>query len=374
MTALPSGLVLFFTYGVSLRTWADRGLLDREVELYRLLRPHFGHLAFVTYGGAEDLSYADRLDGIEVLPNRWGLPAFWMSLLAPLLYRRQIRQATILKTNQFHGAWTAVVAKVLFRKKLVVRGGFVWSVNRAREVRGAFSNWLARRLEGLALRAADRAVVTSEWAKAYVVSRYRLEPGRVSVIPNHVNTRLFAPDGGEREKGLVCFVGRLSPEKNLPALIEALRGIPGARLRLIGGGAELGRLREQARDSDVPVEFTGSVPNSRLPALLNQAELFVLPSLYEANPKSLLEAMACGLPVLGSDVDGIREIIRHGETGWLCRPDAGGLRAGIEALLADAPLRQRLGENARRHVLERNSIEAVLKLELDVLREALSAP
>ncbi|MBI2554622.1 MAG: glycosyltransferase family 4 protein [Candidatus Rokubacteria bacterium] len=374
MTALPSGLVLFFTYGVSLRTWADGGLLDREVELYRLLRPHVGRLAFVTYGGPEDLGYADHLDGIEVLPNRWGLPAFWMSLLAPLLYGREIRQAAILKTNQFHGAWTAVVAKWLFRKKLIVRGGFVWSLNRERELPGAWTNRVARRLEGLALRAADRAVVTSEWAKEYLVSRYRLAPERVSVIPNHVNTRLFAPDGGEREKGLVCFVGRLSPEKNLPALIAALRGIPGARLRRIGAGAERARLRERAREADVVVEFTGSVPNPQLPALLNRAELFVLPSLYEANPKSLLEAMACGLPVLGSDVDGIREIIRHGETGSLCRPDAASFRAGIEALLADAPLRQRLGENARRHVLERNSIEAILKLELDVLTEALGAP
>lgn len=374
MTAPPSGLVLFFTYGVSLRTWSERGLLDREIELYRLLRPHFGRLSFVTYGGAEDLSYADRLDGIEVLPNRWGLPAFWMSLLAPLLYRRQIRQAAILKTNQFHGAWTAVVAKWLFRKKLVVRGGFVWSLNRERELPGASTNRVARMLEGLACRAADCVVVTSGSAREYLVARHGLARDRVRVIPNHVNTRLFAPDGGEREKGLVCFVGRLSPEKNLPALIEALRGLPGARLRLIGGGAELERLREQARDSDVPAEFSGSVPNSQLPALLNRAELFVLPSLYEANPKSLLEAMACGLPVLGSDVDGIREIIRHGETGVLCRPDAAGLRAGIGALLADAPLRQRLGENARRHVLERNSIEAILKLELDVLTEALSAP
>ncbi|MBI3031158.1 MAG: glycosyltransferase family 4 protein [Candidatus Rokubacteria bacterium] len=266
------------------------------------------------------------------------------------------------------------MAKWLFRKKLIVRGGFVWSLNRERELPGAWTNRVARRLEGLALRAADRAVVTSEWAKEYLVSRYRLAPERVSVIPNHVNTRLFAPDGGEREKGLVCFVGRLSPEKNLPALIEALSGIPGARLRLIGAGAELARLRERAREADVVVEFTGSVPNPQLPALLNRAELFVLPSLYEANPKSLLEAMACGLPVLGSDVDGIREIIRHGETGSLCRPDAASFRAGIEALLADAPLRQRLGENARRHVLERNSIEAILKLELDVLTEALGAP
>jgi glycosyltransferase involved in cell wall biosynthesis len=374
MTVSRAGLVLFFTYGVSLRTWAERGLLDREVELYRLLSSHVGHLSFVTYGGAEDLCYASRLTGIQVLNNRWRFPRFWMSLLAPLLYRDHIRRAAILKTNQLHGAWTGVIAKLLFRKKLVVRGGFIWSVNRAREKRGVFGNWLARRLEGLALRAADRAIVTSERVKGYAVSRYGLAPERVRVIPNHVNTDVFAPDGGQREKGLICFVGRLSPEKNLPTLIEAMRGIPGARLCLIGGGAELDRLKDQARRSSVQAEFIGSVPNYELPALLNRAELFVLPSLYEANPKSLLEAMACGLPVLGTDVDGISDLIRHGETGFLCRTDTASIHEAIRTLLADAALRQRLGQNGRRAVVESNSTEVILQHELKLLSELLSAP
>ncbi len=373
MSALPPGLILLFTYGVSLKTWADRGLLDREVELYRLLRPYFRRLSFVTYGGAEDLSYASRLGDIRVLYNRWGLPAFWMSLVAPLLYRREFSEAAIFKTNQLHGAWTGVVAKVLFRRKLVVRGGFLWSLNRVREQRGAFGNWLARLLERLVLRVADRAIVTTERARGYIVARYHVPSERVCVIPNHVNTRLFAPDGAPREKGLVCFVGRLSPEKNLPALIEAMRDIPNARLRLIGSGGELDRLRDQAQRHGVQVEFSGSVPNHDLPALLNRAELFVLPSRYEENPKSLLEAMACGLPVIGSDVDGIRDVVRHGETGYLCGADAASLHDAIRTLLRDAELRRHLGEKARQQIVESNSMEAILGRELGVLAEVLEA-
>ena len=372
--ALLPGLALFFTYGVSLRTWADRGLIDREVEIYRLLRPHVGRLAFVTYGGVEDLSYADGLDGIEVLPNRWGLPRFWMSLGAPLLYRRELRAAAVFKTNQLSGSWTAVLAKVLFRKKLVVRAGYLWSLNRAREKPRSLGNAIVRVLERVAVRAADRVILTGEPLKEYVVSRYGVSPGRVRVIPNHVNTDLFAPDGAQPDRGVVCFVGRLSREKNLPALIEALGGVPDARLRLIGSGAERDRLADQARARGVQVEFTGTVPNSRLPGLLNRAELFVLPSFYEANPKSLLEAMACGRAVLGTAVDGIRDLIRHGETGLLCGTDPESLRGAIRTVLADPPLRRRLGENARRVVLESNSTQAVLRAELAVLAEVSTAP
>jgi hypothetical protein len=64
-------LVLFFTRGVSLKTWDDVGMLEREVALYRALRPNLRDITFVTYGDARDLQYAGRLDGIQILCNRW---------------------------------------------------------------------------------------------------------------------------------------------------------------------------------------------------------------------------------------------------------------------------------------------------------------
>ncbi|MCK5513793.1 MAG: hypothetical protein KAJ00_04790, partial [Deltaproteobacteria bacterium] len=69
-----TSLVLFFTRGMSLKTWGDIGLIDREVSLYRSLRPYMQNIKFITYGDASDLSYTNRVNDIRVICNRWGLP------------------------------------------------------------------------------------------------------------------------------------------------------------------------------------------------------------------------------------------------------------------------------------------------------------
>jgi glycosyltransferase involved in cell wall biosynthesis len=81
--------------------------------------------------------------------------------------------------------------------------------------------------------------------------------------------------------------------------------------------------------------------------------------------------MACGLPVIGADSPGIRELICHGETGWLCGTDSASIRTAIQLLLADAALRQRLGRNARRFVEENFTLDRIVEMELALLREVV---
>jgi glycosyltransferase involved in cell wall biosynthesis len=365
----PAPVILFFTYRVSLRTWVEQGIAARETEVYRRLLPRLGRIAFVTYGDG-DAALEPALGGIRVLPRpaRVGMAA--MSVLAPWLYRREIRAAAVLKTNQASGAWTAVVAKWLFRKPLIVRCGYPWSFNYARESPRWWRRALVRRLERLAVRAADRVVVTSAAAGEYLVREHGLDAARVRVVPNAIDVARFAPDpAAVRDKGCVVFVGRLAPEKNLGALVEAVARVPGARLRLVGDGPERAALEVAARRAGAHVEFTGAVTNDTVPRLLHSGALFALPSRYEGQPKALLEAMACGMPVLGADVPGIREAVRHGETGWLCAPDADSLAAALRALLEDGGLRERLGRQARAAIEREHSVESVAERELAVIRE-----
>jgi glycosyltransferase involved in cell wall biosynthesis len=370
MSGAGRGLVVFFSYRVSLATWATRGLLDREVDIYRRLLPAVGPVTFVTYGGRDDERWAERLGGIRVLSNRWGLSAALMSLLAPVLYRREIARAAVLKTNQASGAWTAVLAKWLTGRPLVVRCGYVWSVNHARESRRAWRSRLVFRLERLAVRAADLVIVTSEAARDHLVRAHRLRAARVTVIPNHVDTERFKPGLSiAREPGAIGFVGRLAREKNVAALIHAMAGLPGSRLIVAGDGRLRAELENLAHRLGVKAEFLGAIPNTELPGLLARVSVFALPSLYEWAPKSLLEAMAAGVPVVAADVPGIRDVVRHGETGWLTATDAGALRASLERVLGDAALRGRLADAARRHVVQHHSTERVVEQE----RRALAA-
>jgi len=362
-------LIVFFTYRVSLSTWAERGIIERETAVYRRLLSEFGPVSFVTYG-PHDGEFRERLGGIGILPRPSGLGAPAMSVLAPWVYRRRLREATLLKANQPSGAWTAVLAKWMWRKPLIVRCGYRWSYNRAQDGGRGVRQRLVVLLERLAVRAADLVVVTTPDVGEYLQAMHGLDARRIRVVPNHVDVDLFAPAPTEpKEKGLLLFVGRLSPEKNLPLLIDAAAQLADVRLQIVGDGAERSRLAALTAARGVRAEFVGTIDNARLPRLLNRAEVFVLPSRYEGHPKALLEAMACAVPVVGTDVPGIRDVVRHGETGWLCPEDPGGLAEGLRTLLDDGALRARLGANARADVTRSYSLDAVTRRELDVIRE-----
>ncbi len=97
--------------------------------------------------------------------------------------------------------------------------------------------------------------------------------------------------------------------------------------------------------------------------------IFVLPSFYEGHPKALAEAMACELPVIGADSVGIREMIKHGETGYTCATDPDSIREAIRELIADPDLCTRLGRNARRYIQENYALDKIASLEATLLRE-----
>jgi glycosyltransferase involved in cell wall biosynthesis len=365
-----AGVIVFFTYRVSLATWAERGILEREIQVYRPLLERMGGVTFLTYG-AGDADFEPRLGGIRVLPRPPRLGPAVLSLLAPWIYRRQIRAASVLKTNQASGAWTAVLARWLYGTPLVVRCGFPWSFNYDRESPRMVRRLAVRVLERLAVRAADRIVVTSEAVADYLVMRHGVDRGRLRIVPNAIDVDRFAPARPPRpEKGLIVFVGRLVPEKRLDVLVAAAASVPGARLLLIGDGPERERLAQQAAAAGVPLELAGTVPNTEVAAWLARAEIFALPSAYEGQPKALLEAMACGLPVVGSDVPGVRDIVRHGETGWLVPAgDVGALAVALAALSSDPGLRERLGLAGRTAVQHRYALPAVIEQEIAVLAE-----
>jgi len=171
--------------------------------------------------------------------------------------------------------------------------------------------------------------------------------------------------------GQICFVGRLVALKNIDVLIEALSSIPGTQLVVIGEGEEQQKLIKLAHLKQLDVHFLGQIPNDRIPIVINHSQLFVLPSSSEGHPKALIEAMACGAAVIGADVPGIREIIKHGKTGWLSSPDIETLRNDIKFLLSNPALCSELGNNARQFIIENFSLEHITQLEKFVIKQTI---
>jgi len=170
-------------------------------------------------------------------------------------------------------------------------------------------------------------------------------------LPNAVDHRRYEPVfGGD---GPLVYVGRVSREKGILTLLEAMRRVRNARLVVAGEGdaaAEVGAFI--ARHKMDNVELVGHLGPETLMELLREARFVVMPSdCYENCPFALLEAFALGKPAIAASIGGIPELVDEGETGLLFRPgDAADLAEKIRLLLARPEAIRSMGKNARRKI------------------------
>jgi glycosyltransferase involved in cell wall biosynthesis len=250
-------------------------------------------------------------------------------------------------------------------------------------VDGSVLNCVARRCHKESLLASAVAAIEAiyaSWARKWYLARFWICPSsflrsimirrgypaeRLRHVPNGLDLTEW-PAGTGGDEGYALYVGRLSHEKGIEALVRASVG---ARmpLRVIGQGPERSRLEALAERLGANVRFEGHRSSSELRPLLRGAACLVVPSIwYENAPMTIIEAMASGKPVIGSAIGGIPEMVEDGETGLLVPPgDIERLRDAMEKLAGDDGLRRAMGRAARR--------SAEVKFSLDVHAERLSA-
>ena len=359
-------LVLFLSRATSLERWNQLGILDREIKYYRELSNHLGGLSLVTCGGQEDLQYRSQLGNMELLYNKWGLPANIYSILSVFLHWPVLKTADVFKTNQLDGSWSAVLAGMLHHKPVIVRAGYLWSqFFQLGEGKGIKSR-IIQALQTITLKRSTAIFVTTETMGRELKQDFPFLANKIYIVPNYVDLELFTPDKYRFSKpGRICFVGRLNPQKNLTHLLLALSEIPDCSLIVVGDGVQRVELEKLAHKHGVDAQFSGVVPHSELPGIIKSCRIFILPSLYEGHPKALIEAMACGVPVIGTNVPGIKELILHGQTGILCSPEIESIREALKDLLANQDIQEQLGENASRYVTEYFSLPKVLEMEIE---------
>jgi glycosyltransferase involved in cell wall biosynthesis len=236
-----------------------------------------------------------------------------------------------------------VLAKALFGIPVVVavRGEVEYQLARFGQ-----SRWLTP----FVLLRADRVVVQSPGIARDLVHAF--ERARRSPSAEAIRTKLRVIANGtaspqrERANGsAVLYVGRLTPEKGVKYLIEAMRSCPTEVLLIVGDGPDRSAL-ERAAHALPNVSFAGMVGHANVGEYLNRAKVLVVPSLHEAQPNVIMEAMGRGVPVIASRVGGVPDLVRSGETGFLTKPgDASEIARYINLIAADADLRARMAQN-----------------------------
>ena len=175
-----------------------------------------------------------------------------------------------------------------------------------------------------------------------------LPAGRIVVKPNFIY-----PDPGSRvgDSGFALFLGRLSREKGIATLMRAWENLPAVPLKVAGDGPLMPLVAESAarRRGPAAIEAMGWRTREEVLDLLKRASFLVVPSeWYEGFPLTIVEALACGVPVIGSRLGGVGEVIQHGVSGLHFEPgDAVDLAAKASRLWSDTALRGSLGRGAR---------------------------
>jgi glycosyltransferase involved in cell wall biosynthesis len=210
---------------------------------------------------------------------------------------------------------------------------------------------------------------------------------RVELWPPAVDDGLFHPgernaamrarlSGGRPDRPLLLTVSRLAPEKNVGFLADVLREFPDANLAIVGDGPERPQLERRFNGGNA--RFHGYLKGRELAAAYASADVFVYASETETMGNVVLEAMACGCPVVAPNAGGIPSLLAHGQTGFLYRPRNLQEAVGCTRILLDNEgIRSRVGRAARQSIEGRNwehSVARVRQVYVEAIKEARQRP
>ncbi|WP_333777992.1 glycogen synthase [Streptomyces sp. IBSBF 3136] len=253
----------------------------------------------------------------------------------------------------------------------------------------ALSSWTER----TAVEAADAVIAVSGAMREDILACYpALDPARVHVVHNGIDTALYRPDHGtdalarhgiDPNRPYVLFVGRITRQKGVPHLLRAVRDIdPGAQVVLCAGAPDTPEIDREFRELHEELSrvregvfwIPQMLPRADVIQLLTRAAVFVCPSVYEPLGIVNLEAMACGTPVVASGVGGIPEVVADGRTGLLVDVDdafEANLARALDTVLGDPDAARRMGEAGRVRAVEEFGWDAVARRTAGLYEEIL---
>jgi len=283
----------------------------------------------------------------------------------PSFFRTVSRiQPDIVNTHSSTDAWMAAIWNEMRGRKA--------TLIRTRHVSAPVKNHLSNRW--LYARAHRAVATTGHWITNHLRSQFNLSADQVRTIPTGVDCSRFVPSSKQEcDQFVIGITATLRSWKGHSYLIDALAELPNhVVLKIVGDGPQSANLAEQiaSKGLESRIELLGFIDDPAY--IFDSFDAFCLPSYAnEGVPQALLQASACGLPIITTAIGGIPDLISHDYNGLVVREKSSDeIASAIRLMLSDESLRKRLGTAARDHVVQHHSMEAMCAAMLDIYEYA----
>lgn len=362
-------VLLLFTYEMSLKSWHESGLLNREIKLYKELQKNKDiKYTFITYGDEEDLTFSNKLENINIIPLYKDLKyfknkyiRFLYSFTFPYYLKRLKINPDLIKTNQLNGIWIAIIYKLISRTPLLIRTGydmFLFKVKERKYIKSLFAYFITQ----LGIIFSNYYLVSSKSDLRFITEKYFFTKNKILLRPNWVNIPKHTKPFDKRSENTLLSVGRLEEQKNYPQLINAFRNSE-FLLDIVGSGTKEKELKSLAKKKNTSCNFLGNIEHNKLLEIYSEYKIFISTTLYEGNPKTILEAMANGCVVVAPNIDNVSEIIDSELNGILFDPSNQNLLKLIKAIIEDNEKMDNISNNSISYVKKYFSFEIAIENE-----------
>jgi len=358
----------FFTYGYSAQTWYDSGTLKRELKILEHLSSKYNYeFTLFTYGGLSDINLVESASHFDIVPihtlvkkSSFKSINFLKSLMYPVFLRKKLRKFDIIHQHQLQGVWVTLLIKMLYKIPLIVRTGYdVYSFSKL-EQKSKVKIYVYKLLTHLSLKFSNLYTVTSISDYEMLVKDFSANENNLKIRPNHVDIPEKLEENFIRFQNKILSVGRLVEQKNFDVLISEFSDTAGTlEIDIVGSGELKKSLTELSDNKKVSINFLGNIPHEELMNLYQKYKYFVSTSIFEGNPKTILEAMSAGCIVIVSDIKNHSELIKNGKDGVLFDLKNPNLKEIIANLDNNIPSSKEISNNAINRVRTQNSMESI---------------
>ncbi len=337
------------------------------INKYNAYKQYFDEVYFYTFD-KKDIEKLEFPLIKNVLYNRYNLHSIIYAFLTPIIHYNILKKADYFFPLQIPASLYAIYCSIFFKnKKIVLFWNYNWNSNEWLKEKNFFYKIFVKCWCWITVKFIKNYVAITETEKN-IILKYNPK-AKVEVLPTPINLNYYKNMNLARKKNSLLFVGRLEKQKNLFNLFEAVSKIKDCELHIVGEGSLKEQLMEYKKKLGIKVIFYNKLNSDEVIKMLNIHSIFILPSYYEGISNALVEAMACKIPVITSDIPPNREIIKDKVNGILCSTNAESIKEAIEYALNNPEKIKEYAENAYQMMVEKFSEEKYFQKIYDFIQK-----